>query len=180
MHAAKLDADSAVAFTAAILERLKEQSYSTAIGLLSSEDLAANYQTEALLGLYTPKAEPQGVGSHQDITCPRGKGDDYENHIPTTPEPVVRKQHGRRNLAETPPLSPQPPPPYGYPCYLGQFHIRIHLPGPIFSIQWVTILHLYPTITDDKYPIIGSQAQRAQRVPSASIILPSSTASLLP
>ncbi|GBP02109.1 hypothetical protein EVAR_65485_1 [Eumeta japonica] len=52
---------------------LEKQSYSTAIGLLSSEDLAANYQSEALLGLYTPKAERQGVAPHQDQTCPRGK-----------------------------------------------------------------------------------------------------------
>ncbi|GBP15212.1 hypothetical protein EVAR_72151_1, partial [Eumeta japonica] len=33
---------------------LKEQSYSAAIGLFSSEDSGRHYQTEALLGLYNP------------------------------------------------------------------------------------------------------------------------------
>ncbi|GBP14304.1 hypothetical protein EVAR_73701_1 [Eumeta japonica] len=48
---------------------LEEQSYSTAINLLSSEDSVRHYQTEALLGLYNPKAERQGVAHHQDQTC---------------------------------------------------------------------------------------------------------------
>ncbi|GBO99656.1 hypothetical protein EVAR_72670_1 [Eumeta japonica] len=51
---------------------LEEQSYSTAIGLLSSEDSVRHYQTVALLGLYIPIAERQGVAPHQDQNLPPG------------------------------------------------------------------------------------------------------------
>ncbi|GBP12101.1 hypothetical protein EVAR_101516_1, partial [Eumeta japonica] len=47
-------------------------SYSTVIGIFSSEDSVRHYQAEAFLGLYTPIAERQGVAPHQDKTCPRG------------------------------------------------------------------------------------------------------------
>ncbi|GBP00219.1 hypothetical protein EVAR_72968_1, partial [Eumeta japonica] len=37
-----------------------------------SEDLVCHYQTEALLGLYTPIAEGQGVATCQDQPIPGG------------------------------------------------------------------------------------------------------------
>ncbi|GBP11424.1 hypothetical protein EVAR_70106_1, partial [Eumeta japonica] len=51
---------------------LEKQSYSISITLLASEDSVRHYQTEALLGLYTPIAERRGVAPDQDQTCPRG------------------------------------------------------------------------------------------------------------
>ncbi|GBP03538.1 hypothetical protein EVAR_72913_1, partial [Eumeta japonica] len=51
---------------------LEEQSYSTAIGLLTPEDSVRHYRPR-LSSASIPKVERQGVAPHQDQTCTRGE-----------------------------------------------------------------------------------------------------------
>ncbi|GBP15496.1 hypothetical protein EVAR_72091_1 [Eumeta japonica] len=51
--------------------------------IFSNFNSVRHYQTEALLGLYTPKAERQGIAPHQDQTCP-GSSSSSDSNISET------------------------------------------------------------------------------------------------